>query len=61
MKELLGIDANESIGSRILDEFETYMKGFVSLPLNLPGTPYYKAVKVVLNLFLLYPIYFFKF
>ncbi|XP_023550591.1 cytochrome P450 724B1 isoform X3 [Cucurbita pepo subsp. pepo] len=45
VKELLGIDANESIGSRILDEFETYMKGFVSLPLNLPGTPYYKAVK----------------
>ncbi|XP_022922169.1 cytochrome P450 724B1 [Cucurbita moschata] len=45
VKELLGIEANESIGSRILDEFETYMKGFVSLPLNLLGTPYYKAVK----------------
>lgn len=46
VKELLGIEANESIGSKILEEFETYMKGFVSLPLNLPGTPYSKAVKV---------------
>ncbi|CAK9308840.1 unnamed protein product [Citrullus colocynthis] len=45
VKELLGIKANESIGSKILEEFETYMKGFVSLPLNLPGTPYSKAVK----------------
>lgn len=45
VKELLGIKANESIGSKILEEFETYMKGFVSLPLNLRGTPYSKAVK----------------
>jgi hypothetical protein len=31
---------------KILDDFRTYMKGFVSLPLNFPGSSYSKAVKV---------------
>ncbi|XP_022133522.1 cytochrome P450 724B1 [Momordica charantia] len=45
VKELLGIEAKEAIGSKILEEFEKYMKGFVSLPINLPGTAYSNAVK----------------
>ncbi|KGN51340.1 cytochrome P450 724B1 [Cucumis sativus] len=45
VKEVFGIEAKELIGTKIFEEFETFMIGFVSLPLNFPGTPYFKAVK----------------
>lgn len=48
VKEVFGIEAKELIGTKIFEEFETFMIGFVSLPLNFPGTPYFKAVKVIL-------------
>ncbi|PON46460.1 Cytochrome P450, E-class, group I [Trema orientale] len=45
VKSLLNIEPGEPLASKILEDFETYMKGFVSLPILIPGTSYYKAVK----------------
>ncbi|CAN0924979.1 Cytochrome P450 724B1 [Linum grandiflorum] len=45
VKTVLSIDPKEAISKIILDEFRKYMKGFISLPLNIPGSPYAKAVK----------------
>ncbi|KAG8634942.1 cytochrome P450 724B1 [Manihot esculenta] len=42
---LMGIEPDEPVASKILKLFRTYMKGFVSLPLHFPGSPYSKAVK----------------
>lgn len=46
VKHLLSIKPGEPLASEILEDFETYMKGFISLPLYVPGTAYTKAVKV---------------
>lgn len=46
VKHLLSVKPEEALASRILEDFQTYMRGFVSLPLNIPGTAYAKAVKV---------------
>ncbi|CAN1153670.1 Cytochrome P450 724B1 [Linum perenne] len=45
VKTVLSIDPEEETSKMILKEFRTYMKGFISLPLNIPGLPYAKAVK----------------
>ncbi|CAK7328175.1 unnamed protein product [Dovyalis caffra] len=45
VKSVLSIEPEEPKASKILDDFRTYMKGFVSLPLNFPGSSYSKAVK----------------
>ncbi|XP_024031326.1 cytochrome P450 724B1 [Morus notabilis] len=45
VKQLLNIEPGEPQASQILEDFETYMKGFVSLPIYIPGTSYFKAVK----------------
>ncbi|XP_041006406.1 cytochrome P450 724B1-like [Juglans microcarpa x Juglans regia] len=45
MKQLLSIKPEEPIASTILEDFETFMTGFVSLPLKIPGSAYSKAVK----------------
>ncbi|KAK9925402.1 hypothetical protein M0R45_033726 [Rubus argutus] len=45
VKHLLSVKPEEALASRILEDFQTYMRGFVSLPLNIPGTAYAKAVK----------------
>ncbi|KAG8501513.1 hypothetical protein CXB51_003797 [Gossypium anomalum] len=45
VKHLLSIEAEEPLAFKILEDFLTYMKGFVSLPVYLPGTPYASAVK----------------
>lgn len=45
LKYLLHIDPEEPVAFKILADFETYIKGFVSLPLKLPGTAYAKAMK----------------
>lgn len=47
VKHLLSVKPEEPVASRILQDFETYMTGFVSLPVNIPGTSYAKAVKVI--------------
>lgn len=46
VKTLLSIEAEDPRARKILADFLTYMKGFVSLPLYIPGTPYAMAVKV---------------
>ncbi|XVF13995.1 hypothetical protein REPUB_Repub09cG0018500 [Reevesia pubescens] len=45
VKHLLSIEPEEPLAFKILEDFLTYMKGFVSLPLYLPGTHYASAVK----------------
>ncbi|KAA8530167.1 hypothetical protein F0562_004876 [Nyssa sinensis] len=45
LRHLLSIEPEESVASKILEDFLTFMKGFVSLPLHVPGSPYAKAVK----------------
>ncbi|XP_027348045.1 cytochrome P450 724B1 [Abrus precatorius] len=50
MKHLLNINPDEPLASKILENFENYVKGFVSLPLNIPGTAFYKALKARIRL-----------
>ncbi|KAK8466767.1 hypothetical protein PHAVU_008G147500 [Phaseolus vulgaris] len=45
MKHLLYINTDEPLGSKILENFEKYIKGFISLPINIPGTAYFKALQ----------------
>ncbi|XP_059644153.1 cytochrome P450 724B1 [Cornus florida] len=45
LKYLLSIEPEDLIASSILEDFLTFMKGFISLPLNVPGSSYAKAVK----------------
>ncbi|KAF8037638.1 hypothetical protein BT93_B0492 [Corymbia citriodora subsp. variegata] len=45
VKNLLSIEPEDPRARKILADFLTYMKGFVSLPLYIPGTPYAMAVK----------------
>lgn len=46
VKQLLSIESGEPLASKILEDFLTFMQGFVSLPIYIPGTSYAKAVKV---------------
>ena len=46
MKQSLSIGPDEAVTAQILEDFHTFMKGFVSLPIYIPGTSYHKAVKV---------------
>lgn len=48
LKHLLNMNPNDPLASKILDNFEKYIKGFISLPLNFPGTIYSNAVKVLM-------------
>ncbi|CAL0332990.1 unnamed protein product [Lupinus luteus] len=50
LKHLLNINPDEPLASKVLGNFENYIEGFVSLPINFPGTKYYKAVKARLRL-----------
>ncbi|KAK2413697.1 cytochrome P450, family 724, subfamily A, polypeptide [Trifolium repens] len=50
LKHLLNINPDEPIASKILENFEKYIKGFISLPLYIPGTTYFKAVKARIRL-----------
>ncbi|GAV84449.1 p450 domain-containing protein [Cephalotus follicularis] len=45
VKHLLSIEPEEPLALKILQDFETYMRGFVSLPIYIPGTAYANAVK----------------
>lgn len=47
VKQLMSIEPEDPLASTILEDFRAYMKGFVSLPLDFPGSPYAKAVKVI--------------
>ncbi|KZV19410.1 hypothetical protein F511_08751 [Dorcoceras hygrometricum] len=45
VKQVLGLTPEEPHTKKILQDFLTFMKGLISLPLNIPGTPYSKAVQ----------------
>ncbi|XP_062152834.1 cytochrome P450 724B1-like [Alnus glutinosa] len=45
VKQVLGLTPDEPQTSRILEDFLTFMKGLISLPLYIPGTPYARAVQ----------------
>ncbi|KAL5210994.1 hypothetical protein ABZP36_006617 [Zizania latifolia] len=44
-KNIMSMDPGEEETERLRREYITFMKGVVSAPLNLPGTPYWKALK----------------
>lgn len=48
VKQVLGLRADEPQTKEILQDFLTFMRGLISLPIYIPGTPYARAVKVVL-------------
>ncbi|KAL8150960.1 hypothetical protein V2J09_020768 [Rumex salicifolius] len=45
VKQVLGLEPNEPTTIVILEHFKTFMRGLISLPLYIPGTPYAKAVQ----------------
>ncbi|KAK1296491.1 hypothetical protein QJS10_CPB15g01156 [Acorus calamus] len=45
VKQVLGLTPDEPQTNRILEDFLTFMKGLVSFPFYIPGTPYAKAVQ----------------
>ncbi|KAK4487159.1 hypothetical protein RD792_006477 [Penstemon davidsonii] len=45
VKQVLGLSPNEPQTKEILQDFLTFMKGLISLPLNIRGTPYARAVQ----------------
>lgn len=46
VKQVLGLTPDEPQTTQILEDFLTFMRGLISLPLYIPGTPYARAVKV---------------
>ncbi|CAJ1786569.1 unnamed protein product [Sphenostylis stenocarpa] len=50
MKHLLDINPYDTVASKILENFENYIKGFISLPINIPGTAYFKALQARIRL-----------
>lgn len=46
LKNLLNMEPGDPLASKILQDFLTFMKGFISIPINLPGTSFAKAFKV---------------
>ncbi|TXG55600.1 hypothetical protein EZV62_020856 [Acer yangbiense] len=45
VKQVLGLTPEEAVTTKILEDFLTFMRGLISLPINIPGTPYARAVK----------------
>ncbi|XWS31117.1 hypothetical protein CRYUN_Cryun23aG0050200 [Craigia yunnanensis] len=45
VKQVLGLTPHEPETSKILEDFLTFMRGLISLPLYIPGTPYARAVQ----------------
>ncbi|KAG9446460.1 hypothetical protein H6P81_012588 [Aristolochia fimbriata] len=45
VKQILSLKPEEPQTAEILQDFLTFMKGLVSFPMYIPGTPYAKAVK----------------
>ena len=52
VKQVLGLTPDEPQTTRILEDFLTFMRGLISLPLYIPGTPYARAVQVLQTLYL---------
>ncbi|XP_021890012.1 cytochrome P450 724B1-like [Carica papaya] len=45
VKQVLGLTPDDPETSKILEDFLTFMRGLISLPLYIPGTPYARAVQ----------------
>lgn len=45
VKQVLGLSPDEPQTAKILKDFLTFMKGLISFPLYIPGTPYARAVQ----------------
>lgn len=45
-EHILSLDPGELETEQLKKEYVTFMKGVISPPLNFPGTPYRKALKV---------------
>ncbi|PIA51545.1 hypothetical protein AQUCO_01100417v1 [Aquilegia coerulea] len=45
LKQILSMDLDDPLASKILEDFTFFMEGLISLPLNLPGSRYAKALK----------------
>ncbi|KAL5798167.1 hypothetical protein ACOSQ2_002987 [Xanthoceras sorbifolium] len=45
VKQVLGLTPEEPVTTKILEDFLTFMRGLISLPIYIPGTPYARAVK----------------
>ncbi|XP_019193534.1 PREDICTED: cytochrome P450 724B1 [Ipomoea nil] len=45
VKQVLGLTPEEPQTTEILQDFLTFMRGLISLPLHIPGTPYARAVQ----------------
>ena len=46
VKHVVGLTPEDPHTRRILEDFLTSMRGLISLPLYIPGTPYARAVQV---------------
>lgn len=46
LKNMLNIEPEDPRATQMLEDHIAYMKGLVSIPINLPGSPYNKALKV---------------
>ncbi|XP_017239814.1 cytochrome P450 724B1 [Daucus carota subsp. sativus] len=45
LKNMLNIEPGDPRATQMLEDHIVYMKGLVSIPINLPGSPYNKALK----------------
>ncbi|KAJ6674518.1 CYTOCHROME P450 724B1 [Salix viminalis] len=45
LKQVLGLTSEEPETGKILEDFLAFMRGLVSIPLYIPGTPYARAVQ----------------
>ncbi|KAG9455713.1 hypothetical protein H6P81_000221 [Aristolochia fimbriata] len=45
VKQILSLAPEDPVTLQILDNFTTFMKGLCSIPINLPGTAYAKAIQ----------------
>lgn len=45
VKQVLGLTPEEPETTKILEDFLTFMRGLISLPVYIPGTPYARAVQ----------------
>ncbi|KAK1308638.1 hypothetical protein QJS10_CPA09g01701 [Acorus calamus] len=46
VKQVLGVAPDEPQSTEILEDFLTFMKGFISFPLYIPGTPCARVVQI---------------
>ncbi|KAK1282303.1 hypothetical protein QJS10_CPB22g00346 [Acorus calamus] len=50
VKQILSLRPDDHEATEILQKFHSFMEGLISMPINLPGTPYAKAIKARLEI-----------